>query len=107
MSLITGNIKKLLQLKFKKRHDSLTDQYNRIFMVKMFMISSMILGLNWFKGTFRCIVPKFSGLDKGYIHQVCWLQGMLFIFFFFFRFSPTGSLKFKQKAFCLNSDFIE
>ena len=49
MSMITGNIKSLLQVKFKARHDNYTDQFNRIFMVKIAMVSSMLLGLNWFK----------------------------------------------------------
>ena len=80
MSMITGNIKSLLQIKFKNRHDNYTDQYNRIFMVKMAMISSMLLGLNWFKDTIRCTVPNFAGADKGYVHQACWIQGMQFLF---------------------------
>ena len=76
MSMITGNIKSLLQIKFKSRHDSYSDQYNRIFMVKMVMISSMLLGLNWFKDTIRCALPNFSGMDKAYVYQACWIQGM-------------------------------
>ena len=78
--MITGNIKSLLQIKFKNRHDNYADQYNRIFMVKMAMISSMLLGLNWFKDTIRCTVPNFAQLDKGYIHQACWIQGMNNVF---------------------------
>ena len=76
MSMITGNIKSLLQIKFKSRHDSYSDQYNRIFMVKMAIISSMLLGLNWFKDTIRCTLPNFSGMDKAYVYQACWIQGM-------------------------------
>ena len=51
--------------------------------MKMALISSMILGLDWFKGTIWCIVPYFSGLDKGYVDQACWIQGMKFFFFIF------------------------
>ena len=80
MSMITGNIKSLLKIKFKARHDNYTDQYNRIFMVKMAMISSMLLGLNWFKDTIKCTVPNFAGIDKGYVHQACWIQGMQCLF---------------------------
>lgn len=75
MSMITGNIKGLLQIKFKARHDTFTDQFNRIFMVKMAMVSSMLLGLNWFKDTITCIIPGTAGIDKGYVHQACWIQG--------------------------------
>ena len=80
MSMITGNIKSLLKIKFKARHDNYTDQYNRIFMVKMAMISSMLLGLNWFKDTIKCTIPNFAGIDKGYVHQACWIQGMQCLF---------------------------
>lgn len=83
---MSTNIRNLLHIKFKKRHDSLTDQYNRIFMMKMALISSMILGLNWFKGTIWCIVPYFSGLDKGYVDQACWIQGMQFFFLYIYLF---------------------
>jgi len=73
--MITGSIKGLLQIKFKARHDSLTDQFNRIFMVKMAMVSSMLLGLNWFKDTMTCVIPGTAGIDKGYVHEACWIQG--------------------------------
>ena len=82
--MITANIKSLLQVKFKARHDSYTDQYNRIFMVKMAMISSMILGLNWFKDTITCIIPGTAGIDKGYVNQACWIQGTVLAFFYLF-----------------------
>ena len=84
MSMITGNIKSLLKIKFKARHDNYTDQYNRIFMVKMAMISSMILGLNWFKDTITCIIPGTAGIDKGYVNQACWIQGTVLVFFYLF-----------------------
>lgn len=44
-------------------------------MVKMAMVSSMLLGLNWFKDTITCIIPSTAGIDKGYVHQACWIQG--------------------------------
>ncbi|XP_065649982.1 innexin inx2 [Hydra vulgaris] len=75
MSIITGNLKSLLTIKFKPRHDTFTDQFNRIFMVKMAMVASFLLGLNWFKDTITCIVPASAGIDKGYVAQGCWIQG--------------------------------
>ena len=75
MSMITGSIKGLLQFKIKSRHDSFTDQFNRIFMVKMAMVSTMLLGLNWFKDTITCIVPGVHGIDKGFVNEACWIQG--------------------------------
>lgn len=75
MSMITGNLKGLLTIKIKARHDNFTDQFNRIFMVKMAMVASFLLGLNWFKDTITCIIPGTAGIDKGYVHQACWIQG--------------------------------
>lgn len=84
MSMITGSIKSLLQVKFKARHDNYTDQFNRIFMVKMAMVASMLLGLNWFKDTITCIVPNKSEISKDYVHQACWIQGKLLSILYFF-----------------------
>ena len=39
MSLITGKLKDLLKIKPKTRFDGYTDQFHRIFMVKMSMVS--------------------------------------------------------------------
>lgn len=75
MSMITGNLKGLLTIKIKARHDNFTDQFHRIFMVKMAMVASFLLGLNWFKDTITCIIPGTAGIDKGYVHQACWIQG--------------------------------
>ena len=80
MSMITGSIKGLLQIKFKPRHDPFTDQFNRIFMVKMTLVSSMLLGLNWFKDTITCIVPGTAGINGGFVHEACWIQGKILSF---------------------------
>ena len=61
----------------------------------MAMISSMLLGLNWFKDTIRCTVPTFAQIDKGYIHQACWIQGMCI----YVVFLPTDFSKCKCKVF--------
>jgi len=89
--MITGSIKGLLQFKLKSRHDSFTDQFNRIFMVKMAMVSTMLLGLNWFKDTITCIVPGMNGIDKGFVNEACWIQGKNYSgVFFVIRYSYSG-----------------
>ena len=70
-----GAIRDLLKIKFKSRIDSFTDQFNRIFMVKMTVICSIVLGLNWFKDTLTCTIPSTSEMDKVYVNQACWTQG--------------------------------
>ena len=75
MSGLTGNIKSLLQVQIKPRHDSYTDQFHRILMVKVCMAASMLLGLTWFKDTINCIVPSNAGIDEGFVNQACWING--------------------------------
>ena len=43
------DIKKLLRIKIKPRKDPYTDQFSRIFMVKMMMLTATITGLSWAK----------------------------------------------------------
>ena len=57
MSFIATELKKIFSVKFKPRHDSLTDQYNRLFIMKMIIACSLITGINWFKDPLDCIVP--------------------------------------------------
>ena len=75
MSLITNNIKTILAIKIKDRHDAYTDQFSRIFMVKMFVISSLIMGVDWFHDSVSCMVPKNSELSSAFVHSACWIQG--------------------------------
>ena len=75
MSLITGTLAPLLKIKFKPRCDDCTDQFNRILMVKISMISCIVLGITWLKGTMSCIMPDQSGIDGGFVTQTCWIQG--------------------------------
>ena len=60
MSFATKDLKDIFKIKIKPRHDSLTDQYHRIFMVKLLLISSLVMGISWFKDSVNCLVP---GMD--------------------------------------------
>jgi len=75
MSIITGNIKDILEIKIKARHDSYTDQFSRIFMTKVFLISSLVMGVEWFHDSVACMVPKNSELSEEFVHSACWIQG--------------------------------
>ena len=75
MSWLIGNIKSILTIKSKPRHDNYTDQYTRIFMVKIFLVSSFIMGVTWFHDSITCMVPKGSQLSEKFVHSVCWIQG--------------------------------
>ena len=65
MSFATKDFKDIFKIKIKPRHDSLTDQYQRIFMVKLLLISSLVMGISWFKDSVNCLVPGMGILHRG------------------------------------------
>lgn len=70
------DIKKMLTIKIKPRKDPYTDQFSRIFMVKMMMLTATITGLSWAKDKFKCIVPKSHGVTEGFVSKACWINGL-------------------------------
>ena len=58
---ITDSIKAILSVKIKPRHDSYSDQFSRIFMVKVMMIGALLVGLNWYSDKITCIIPGALG----------------------------------------------
>ena len=73
--LISGSIQDVLSIKLKHRSDSFTDQFSRIFMVKMLIISSLITSMEFFSDTVSCIVPNQSGsLNLEFVHSACWIM---------------------------------
>ena len=72
---MAGNIKSLLAIKIKARHDSYSDQFSRIFAAKMFVVASLVMGIDWLHDTVSCIIPKDANLEKGYVHSACWITG--------------------------------
>ena len=75
MSLIDGNIKEILSIKLKHRHDSITDQFNRIVMVKMLVIFSIIMSMEFFSDKVSCIVPFEAYMGDEFVHSACWIRG--------------------------------
>ncbi|XP_057310171.1 innexin inx3-like isoform X1 [Hydractinia symbiolongicarpus] len=79
MSMIATNIKDLFKIKIKPRHDSYSDQYNRILMVKILLACTIVLGINWYKDKFNCVVPDSQTNSKDFtkfVSHTCWVQGM-------------------------------
>lgn len=70
------DIKKMLQVKIKPRKDPYTDQFSRILMPKMMMLTATITGISWAKDKFTCIVPKKHGVSKDFVAKSCWINGM-------------------------------
>jgi len=74
--MVATDIKGMLSITIKSRHDSHMDQYNRIFMVKLFMVTSLIMGISWFQDSISCIIPDAHGISGGFVSQTCWIQGV-------------------------------
>jgi len=72
----TNNIKKLLLVKIKARQDSYTDQFSRLFMVRMLLVVALLTSISWMKDQLNCLVPKSHGIDKGYVSKACWINGV-------------------------------
>ena len=87
MSLIAGSIKQILSIKIKTRHDTFTDQYNRIFMVRMCVVSSIVCGVNYFSDKVRCIINEENGLNAGFVGSTCWIRGRFLCIFIVIRIS--------------------
>ena len=68
MAMIATDIKSMLSITIKSRHDCYTDQYNRIFMVKILLVSCFIMGISWFQDSITCIVP---GKSNSFINFLC------------------------------------
>ena len=89
--VIASDIKDLITINIKHRHDDLSDQYNRVFMVKLCLVSSLIMSVSWFKDSIKCIVPGrcliiASKWTKSFLFELKWLekkQILEFIFDFF------------------------
>ena len=57
MAMAATALKDMLSISIKSRHDSYSDQYNRIFMVKLFLIGSVITGVSWYTDSLTCMIP--------------------------------------------------
>ena len=60
MSMIATDVKGILTIKFKPRTDHLTDQYSRIFMVKLLLACTVVTGISWYTDKMNCIIPSKS-----------------------------------------------
>lgn len=72
--MLARELVSLLSIKIKHRTDSYSDQYNRILVVKILMVCSVIMGINWFKDSITCI--NNSDLDSSFVSATCWIQGV-------------------------------
>lgn len=76
MALAATALKDMLSISIKSRHDSHSDQFNRIFMVKILLIGSVVTGLSWYTDSLNCIVPGSHEVSGDFVSSTCWIQGV-------------------------------
>ena len=77
MALLLKDATDLLIVKFKNRHDSVSDQYNRMLMAKLLLLSSFAVVLD--VNQISCMVPAFKGYHRGmenFVADACWIKGL-------------------------------
>ena len=73
---VVDDVKGILSVSLKKvRYDTYTDQFSRILMVRIMMVGTLIIGLNWANDGIKCIVPSKLEIDGGYVSSACWING--------------------------------
>lgn len=73
--VVLGTLKDILTVSFKQRHDSYSDQFNRIFMTKMLLIASIVIGVDYFSDQVNCMIPKDAKHSKEFFNAACWITG--------------------------------
>ena len=82
MSLLADSVSAIIAIRVKKRHDSLSDQYNRLLMAKMCILCSLVIGFNFFSDKVTCIISKDSeehgDAYADFVGSACWIQGVAY-----------------------------
>jgi len=73
---VVDDVKGILSVSIKVRHDGYADQFSRILMVRIMMVGALIIGLNWYSDGIKCIIPGSLGIDGGYVSSACWINGL-------------------------------
>ena len=68
-------LKGILTVQFKARHDGYSDQFNRIFMTKLLLMSSIIMSVDYFSDKVNCMIPKNAQHSSNFFHSACWITG--------------------------------
>ena len=80
---VADEFKKIFMLSSKPSHDSVGDKYNRLFMFKLLLVTTTVVGVNQYKDSISCIIPESLDLCDGgdscnFINAACWIQGEIF-----------------------------
>ena len=75
MHALTESVWEVISWKSKSRYDTASDQYTRIFMPKLFIISSLIMAFSYFNDKLNCMVTERLEPSKDFVQETCWIQG--------------------------------
>lgn len=73
---IAADVKDMLSIKMKARHDSFTDQFTRILLMKLMLLGAFFIGMNWFSDKINCIIPGTSSFSGDFAQPACWINGL-------------------------------
>lgn len=76
MAMVATDLKGMLSISIKSRHDSHSDQYSRIFMIKLLLVCTVVMGISWYSDSITCIIPDAHGIGGGFVSSTCWIQGV-------------------------------
>jgi len=75
MGYVDDGISKIASIRIKPRIDGFIDQYNRILLMKMCILTSIITGATYFSDRTNCIVANTNGMGGDFVGAACWIQG--------------------------------
>uniref|UniRef100_A0A7M6DJQ0 Innexin n=1 Tax=Clytia hemisphaerica TaxID=252671 RepID=A0A7M6DJQ0_9CNID len=75
MHALTESVWEVISWKSKSRYDTASDQYTRIFMPKLFIVSSLVMAFSYFNDKLNCMVSNRLDMSKEFVQETCWIQG--------------------------------
>lgn len=79
MGIIDEHLAGYISVRLKNREDDYTDQMSRIIVTKLFIVTSVLVGIAWFQDETHCIPPSYHASETPmpyeFIRRGCWVQG--------------------------------
>ncbi|XP_066918029.1 innexin inx2-like [Clytia hemisphaerica] len=75
MHALTESVWEVIAWRTTTPYDAVTDRYSRVFMPKLFIVSSLVMGFSYFNDKLNCMVNSRLGGLKEFVQETCWIQG--------------------------------
>lgn len=73
--MFINTLREIISWKMKPRYDSTSDHYTRIFMPKVFLLSSLVMAFSYFNDKLHCMVTERLQMSSDFVQETCWIQG--------------------------------